>query len=235
MNAKLLKKELKKSADLNKAKILKKFFKTKKGEYGHGDVFFGVTVLKQRKIIKNYKEIPLPEINKLLKDKIHECRFSALIILIEKYRKEENEKIKNKIVKIYLNNLKHINNWDLVDISAPYILGDFFLKNNKNKKILKKLVYSDNLWERRMAIISTFAFIRKNEFNETFQIAKIFLKDKHDLIHKATGWMLREVGKRDKKALIDFLEIYSNKMPRTMLRYSIEKLNKREKIKYLKS
>ena len=226
-----LEKDLKKCANPAKAEILQRFFKTKKGEYGFGDVFLGISVPKQRQIAKEYMDMPLAEASKLLRGKVHEYRLSALILLVEKYKKGD-EKLKKQIVKTYFDNLKHINNWDLVDLSAPYILGDFFLREDKSR--LKKMAKSPNLWEKRMAIISTFAFIRKNDFELTLQLAKVFLKDEHPLMHKATGWMLREVGKRDKKALCDFLDLNANQMPRIMLSYAIEKFDEKERKKFLK-
>ena len=226
-----LKKELKEASDPKRAEILQRFFKTKKGEYGYGDIFLGIAVPEQRKIIKKYKHLKLKEITELLQSKIHEHRFCALALLIEKYKKG-NEKTKKEVVKIYLENTKYINNWDLVDISAYKIIGHYLYK--KPKKILYQLAKSLSLWERRIAIVTTFYFIKNGNNNLTFELAKILLKDKEDLIHKATGWMLREAGKRDEESLNNFLESYSKEMPRTMLRYSIEKFNKKEKNKFLK-
>jgi len=226
-----LKKELDKFSDLKQAKILQGFFKTGKGEYGEGDIFLGIKVPEQRKVaIKFFEELFLEDLEKLLKSKIHEYRMSALLILIKQYEKAD-EKYKKEIYNFYLKNTKNINNWDLVDISAPKIAGDYLL--NKPRKILYKLAKSENLWERRIAIISTFAFIRNNEFTDTLKISKMLLKDKHDLIHKATGWMLREVGKRDQKIEEEFLKKYYLKMPRVMLRYAIEKFEERKKKFYL--
>ena len=226
-----LKKELDKFSDLKQAKILQGFFKTGKGEYGEGDIFLGIKVPEQRKVaIKFFEELFLEDLEKLLKSKIHEYRMSALLILIKQYEKAD-EKYKKEIYNFYLKNTKNINNWDLVDISAPKIAGDHLL--NKPRSILYKLAKSENLWERRIAIISTFAFIRNNEFTDTLKISKMLLKDKHDLIHKATGWMLREVGKRDQKIEEEFLKKYYLKMPRVMLRYAIEKFEERKKKFYL--
>jgi len=225
-----IKKELREKACSKKASDLSWFFKTRKGEYGYGDVFLGVTVPQQRLIVGKYKDIPLKEVAELLQEKIHEFRFCALIILVEKYRKGD-DKTKKLIVDLYLDNLKFINNWDLVDVSAPSIIGDFFF--NKNKKKLMKMLSSDNLWARRIAIISTLGFIRQNEVETTFLFAEKILNDEHDLIHKATGWMLREAGKKNKKRLVSFLEKNANKMPRTMLRYSIEKFTDKERKRFL--
>jgi 3-methyladenine DNA glycosylase AlkD len=226
-----LEKEINKQADKERAKHSQRFFKTGKGEYGEGDIFIGIIVPKQREIAKKFKDLSLDEIQKLLDSRIHEKRLIGLIILVEKYRKA-NEYLKRIIVYFYLKNTKNINNWDLVDLSASYIIGDYLI--DKDRKILYKLAKSKYLWEKRIAIISTATFIRNNEYKDTIKISELLLKDKHDLIHKAVGWMLREVGKKDKKELTKFLNRYYKIMPRTMLRYSIEKLNKHEREKYLR-
>lgn len=215
-----------------KAKLLAGFFKTQKGEYGEGDIFWGLTVPISRKIAKKYKDIREKEIRKLLQHKVHEVRLIGILILVCKYQKE-GEKEKEKIVKFYLENTKHINNWDLVDLSAPKILGES-LFNKKDRKILLKLTKSKNLWEQRIAIVSTFSFIRRGETKWTFKIAKMFLNHKHDLIHKATGWMLREAGKKDAEILRKFLDAHIFTMPRTMLRYAIEKFPENIRLAYLK-
>ncbi len=229
--------ELKKSADPEKAKNLKWFFKTGKGEYGEGDQFLGITVPRLQAISKKYQDLELKDLQKLLDSKIHEHRLSALMILRFKYAKTLRLPIEKRvaqgkeIVQFYLKNTKKINNWDLVDLSCHYILGDWLL--NKDRKILYKLARSKNLWERRISIITTFAFIRENQFADTLKISEIFLNDKHDLIHKAVGWMLRELGKRDKKTEVDFLNKHYKAMPRTMLRYAIEKFSEKERKFYL--
>jgi 3-methyladenine DNA glycosylase AlkD len=225
-------KELNNYKNPQKAKILQGFFKTGPGEYGEGDIFWGITVPAQRKIVKKYISLELKEIQKLLNSKIHEHRFSALVLLVSKYR-QSNEKIKKQIFDFYLRNSAKINNWDLVDTSTPQIIGDYLLSHNK--AILYKLAKSKNLWQRRIAVLATFSFIRTNDFTDILKISKILLKDKHDLIHKAVGWMLRETGKKNKKILIEFLKKYSAKMPRVMLRYAIEKLSQKEKIRFLKN
>ncbi|MEK7172025.1 MAG: DNA alkylation repair protein [Patescibacteria group bacterium] len=217
----------------SKAKILSRFFKTGKGEYGEGDIFLGIVVPEQRKIAKQFPDLPLNEVLKLLKSPIHECRLTALFILIYQYQRG-GEDIKKKIFDVYLKNLRHVNNWDLVDLSAPKIAGDFLLQNPAQRKILYKLVKSKNLWERRIAILSTFAFIRAKQFADAFNVAKILMHDKHDLIHKAVGWMLREIGKIDQKAEEKFLRKHFKQMPRTMLRYAIEKFDTWKKAFYMK-
>ena len=226
-----IKEELQEIQDPEKAKILLKFFKTGKGQYGEGDIFLGIKVPDQRKIARKYSGIPLDDIGLLLKSNIHEFRLTSLLILVQNYRKKDFDG-KKEIVEFYLSHMKNINNWDLVDSSAPYILGDFLLE--KDKSILYRLARSDNLWERRTAILSTFAFIKNNKFEDSLKIAEILLFDKHDLIHKAVGWMLREIGKRDDRTEEEFLEKYYRKMPRTMLRYAIEKFDNDKKKFYLR-
>jgi 3-methyladenine DNA glycosylase AlkD len=222
-----IKKELYKKASKKKAKILARFFKTKKGEYGEGDIFIGVKVPDQRLIAKKFKEAPFKDLKELINSEVHEFRLTSLLILIFKYK--ENPK---KAFNFYINNTKNINNWDLVDLSAPNIVGDYLL--DKNRKIIYDFALSNDLWKKRIAIISTFTFIRNNDFKDTLKISKILLNDKHDLIHKAVGWMLRETGKRDILVEKDFLENNYKKMPRTMLRYAIEKFEENERQRFLR-
>ena len=224
-----IKKEILSLSNPQKAKIYQRFFKTGKGEYGEGDIFLGITVPQSRKIAKKYADLKFNEITALLKSKIHEERIIALLILVNNYQKNE-EKRKN-IFDFYLKSTKYINNWDLVDLTADKILGHYI--SNKTKDILCKLSKSENLWERRIAIVSTFHFIKNNQFDETLKISKLLLKDKHDLIHKAVGWMLREVGKRSQSTLKTFLRAHYKKMPRTMLRYAIERFSPEERKAYL--
>jgi len=224
-------KDLESKKDKDQARILSYFFKTKKGQYGEGDIFWGIKVPVQRIISKKFKDLSLEDIQILLDSKVHEVRLTGLFILIERYNISENKK---EIFKFYLKNTRNINNWDLVDLSAPKILGDFLINNSKEIKVLYNLVKSDNLWERRIAILSTFTFIKNNNFEETLKIAEILLKDEHDLIHKSVGWMLREIGKRDKNKEKEFLNNYYRIMPRTMLRYSIEKFDPKEREFYMK-
>jgi len=225
-----MKEELKSKANSEKAKILSGFFKTGKGEYGEGDVFLGVVVPELRKIAKKYSGIDSMEVGELLNSKIHEERLCALFILIGHYKKADLEQ-REKIVRFYLANTKNINNWDLVDLSAPNILGDYLL--DKDRVVLYRLVKSENLWERRIAVLLTFTFIREGQFKDSLRIFAILLKDKHDLIHKAVGWMLREIGKRDVNVLRAFLNKHYKEMPRTMLRYAIEKLDEKERKGFL--
>jgi len=226
-----LKKELKQIANPAKAKHESRYFKTGKGEYGEGDIFLGINTADKRKLARKYSELSLKNTKYLITSKFHDYRFIALIILINKYQKAD-EQLKEKIFNFYLKNTKYINNWDLVDISAPNIIGDYLL--DKNRKILYKLAKSKSLWERRISIIATYKFIKENQFNDTLKISEILLNDEHDLIHKAVGWMLREVGKRDQRIEEKFLKKYYKIMPRTMLRYSIERFNKNKRKFYLK-
>ena len=210
-----------------------RFMQSHKGGYGEGDLFFGLTVPNQRRICKKYyKEISLEETEKLLHDKFHESRYIALSILKEKYTKKKiSAKEKEDIVKIYLRNTEHINNWDLVDISAPHITGEFWFHNPS--KDMWRLAKSENLWKERISVLSTHYFIRNNRFEEILKLAEFFLLHKHDLMHKAVGWMLREVGKRNIDVLYSFLDKYCMNMPRTMLRYSIEKLPENKRKHYM--
>ncbi len=218
-------------ANPQKAKTFLRFFKTGKGEYGEGDKFLGLTVPSQRLIAKKYKEMELEHIEKVLSSPFHEYRLIALMILIYKFKKAD-EKDKKIIFDLYLKNTKYINNWDLVDLSAPNIVGNYLLDRDRN--ILYKLAKSDCLWEKRIAIISTYAFIRNSQFNETLEISKILLNDKHDLIHKAVGWMLREIGKRNVGAEKMFLKENYQQIPRTALRYAIEKFPEDLRLAFLK-
>ena len=222
------KKELNSFGNKNQAIILRGFFKTGKGQYGEGDIFLGIKVPIQRNISKKY-DLELSEIQELFNSKIHEHRLCALFILIEKYKKSSNKK---QIFDFYLKNTKNVNNWDLVDLSAHNIIGNYLL--DKDRFIIHKLANSDNLWKKRISIIATFAFIRNHDFSDCLKISKILLNDKHDLIHKAVGWMLREVGKRDMKVEEDFLKKYHKTMPRTMLRYAIENFPESKRKVYMR-
>ena len=233
MSIHALRKELDALTNQEKAVFLQRFFKTGKGEYGEGDQFLGLTVPESRKIAGKYKHLPFSEIKKLLVSKIHEYRLIALLILVNNF-KTGDETGQKEIYKFYLDHTKYINNWDLVDLSADKIVGAYLL--HRPRKILYTFARSQNLWERRIAMISTYQFIKeKKEYKDTFQIAEILLLDKHDLIQKAVGWMLREVGKRaSKEALVKFLSKNYKQMPRTMLRYSIEHFPQKQRLKYIK-
>ncbi len=223
-------KELKKLASPVRAGIQMRFFKTGKGEYGEGDIFWGIKMPKQRVIAKNNLDISLSEIKKLLNSKIHEQRMTALLILTYQYKKAD-EQTKKNIFDFYLKNTTRINNWDLVDATCPHIVGEYLL--DKPRDVLYKLARSNNLWEKRIAIVTTWWFIRNDDFIDTLEISRILLSDKHDLIHKAIGWMLREVGKRDRKEEELFLDKYWDKMARVTLRYAIERFPEKLRLEYL--
>jgi 3-methyladenine DNA glycosylase AlkD len=209
----------------------KKFLNIKKGEYAQNDILWGVKVPLTRNIAKKYsKVISLQETETLLQHSVHEVRLASLLILIKKYILA-SEKEKTKIFKIYLKNSKYINNWDLVDLSCYKISGHYWY--NYSLESFWEFAKSKNLWKERIAIVSTFYFIKQGKFNEILKLAELFLNHRHDLIHKAVGWMLREVGKRNKEVLMSFLDKYCNLMPRIMLRYSIEKFSQQERKYYL--
>jgi 3-methyladenine DNA glycosylase AlkD len=222
----LLKQSAHKSSD---AQVI--FFKTGPGHYAEHDQFMGVTVPVLRKIAKDFSSITREEIKDLIESPINEERLLALFILVLQYQKAKNH-TKDELYQFYLHNLKHVNNWNLVDASAHLIIGAHLV--NADKKILHTLAKSEILWERRIAIVSTWYFIRNNDLECTFKIAEMLLSDDHDLIHKAVGWMLREAGKRDEKQLSAFLDHHAEKMPRTMLRYSIEKFPEQQRKNYLR-
>ena len=233
-----LKKRVEKEKNSEQAKILQGFFKTGKGQYGEGDIFLGIKVPVQREIAKEFSGLGVEDVQELLNSKIHEERLISLFILIDMYNRadkgggEKGEKEKKNIFDFYLKNAKQINNWDLVDLSAPKIVGGWLL--DKEKNVLYELANSDNLWEKRIAIVSTFAFIRAGEFEDSLKISEILLGDKHDLIHKAIGWMLREVGKRDVSLLEEFIKENYSKMPRTTLRYAIERFEEGKRKGFLR-
>jgi len=222
--------ELRKLADKKIAGHSQRFFKTGKGQYGEGDVFLGIRVPVLRQTAKKYVSAPLPVCQELLESKYHEERLFALIVLVMAYKKADPAGQK-RVYDFYLGNTQYVNNWDLVDLSAQYIVGAFL--RDRDKKPLYQLAVSDSLWERRIAIVSTLDFIRHNEFDDTLRISEILLNDKEDLIHKAAGWMLREVGKRDLAVEEGFLKKYYQQMPRTMLRYAIEKFDEKKRKSYL--
>lgn len=231
MSLTALRRQLKKLENPDQAKVYLSFFKTGKGEYGEGDKFLGIKVPVSRQIAKQFKELALPEIQELLNSEIHEERLIALFVLTEQYRKADEAKQK-LFYNFYLKNAKRVNNWDLVDLSAERIIGAHLF--DKDKKILFKLAKSKSLWERRISMMSTFHFIKNGVYNTAFEIARMLLKDEHDLIHKAVGWMLREIGKRNLEEEEKFLIKHYKNMPRTMLRYAIEKFPEQKRQAYLK-
>ena len=224
--------EIRALANKEIAKHSLRFFKTAKEEYGHGDIFLGVRTPQIRLIAKKHIGISTTEMKTLIKSKYHEERLLGLIILVNKYSKAKDEKSKNQLYKIYVSSFKYVNNWDLVDVTCPHIIGKHLMDNDRS--ILYSWAKSDDLWTKRIAIVSTHWFIRKNDLQDTFKIAEMLLNDAHDLIHKAVGWMLREAGKRDLEKEEIFLKKHYKNMPRTMLRYSIEKFPEPKRQKYLK-
>ncbi len=228
-----------------KVKLLSGFFKTGLGEYGEGDIFLGITVPLQREAAKKHPDLTLDDIDKLLASPIHEHRLGALIILVEQYKKAGKKKddearrrisddaTRKHIFDFYLSHATRVNNWDLVDLSAPNIAGHYLLDKEDALSLLSRLAQSPNLWERRIAILATFEFIRNEKFDVSLKIATMLLDDKHDLIHKAVGWMLREVGKRNQAVEEEFLLKHYKKMPRTMLRYAIERFDEKKKKFYM--
>lgn len=231
--AALVRAELAEQADAEKAEFFPRFFKTAPGEYGERDRFIGVTVPAQRKTARKFfKEISLAEIAELLNAPIHEHRLTALFMLVYKYEKAKKAADQEAIVDMYLNSTSLINNWDMVDCSADKILGPHFF--NRDKTPLYEMAGSGNLWQQRIAIMTTFHFIRQGKYRDTLNIARLLLDHPHDLIHKAVGWMLREIGKRDFSAEYEFLREHYRQMPRTMLRYAIEKFDEDLRQRFLK-
>ena len=224
--------EIRALANKERANHSKKFFKTGKGEYGYGDIFLGVRVPKIRLIAKKNIGISITDMKTLIKSKYHEERLLGLIILVNKYSKSKDEKDRDQLYNIYVSSFKYVNNWDLVDVTCAHVIGKHLL--NKDRSILYTWAKSNDLWTKRIAIVSTHCFIRKNDLQETFKIAKILLNDEHDLIHKAVGWMLREAGKKDMKKEEIFLKKHYKTMPRTMLRYAIERFPEPKRQIYLK-
>jgi len=226
-----IRKHLKKLGDKKRAKELQRYFKTGKGEYGEGDRFLGIRVPELRKLAKMHRNITLDEIEALLQSPIHEERLLALLILTLVYT-NAGDYLKKRVYQFYLQHREYVNNWDLVDLSAPNIVGDYLLERDRRR--LYRLAKSKQLWDRRIAALSTFAFIKNKDFGDALQIAESLITDKEELIHKAVGWMLREIGKQDLKAEEAFLKEHYKRMPRTMLRYAIEKLPEKKREKYLK-
>lgn len=229
----MVKKDLNRFNDKKRGETLPKFFQVYPGGYGEGDKFIGVTVPNQRLVSKkHYRSISLNELEQLLWEPIHEYRLTALFMLVLKYQKSKDKSLQKEIVELYLKNIERVNNWDLVDSSAHHILGPYLM--NKNRQLLYELANSPNFWVQRIAIIATLHFIRNGQFDDTLSIAEILLNHRHDLIHKAVGWMLREVGKKDYEVEHAFLIKHYNNMPRTMLRYAIERFPEEVRQNFLK-
>ncbi len=237
MDKNIIEKELIKFSSKERKEVNERFFKTGKGEYGEGDVFMGVRVPDIRLVAKKYLDLSLFELEKIIKSKFHEMRLCAILILVERNKlaiKKNDLNLQKEILDIYLSNLKYVNNWDLVDLSAHYILGQAILTGLIEENFLDKLVKSDVLWERRVSIIATWIMIRAGKFDTTLRLSKILLDDKEDLMHKAVGWMLREIYKKDEKVVEDFIKKNYSQIPRTTLRYAIEKMEEKKRKKFLK-
>lgn len=232
MTANEVKKSIRVLGNPAKAVNSARFFKTGKGQYGEGDRFLGLTVPEQRRIAKRFRELPVEEIAKLLASPYHEDRFTALEILVMRYERSGPDE-REELAMFYLRHADRVNNWDLVDTSAPYILGHYLHSRSEKREMLLELARSESLWERRIAIVSTLYHIGQGRYRETCMIARILLGDREDLIHKATGWMLREVWKRDAQAAERFLDKHATVMPRTMLRYAIERMPEGKRREYL--
>ena len=234
MSATQVVKEIQALSNRGRAHDLQKFFQTAPGQYGEGDIFLGLTVPQVRTVAKEYKAISLDEIDVLVRSKFHEVRLCGLVILTLQYKAAKERKTKKKLFDLYMKAMTdgYINNWDLVDVTAP-IIGEYLIDSDDPYVLLYKLAKSKSLWQRRVSMVFTFAFIRSGDIEPTFEIAEKLLHDKHDLIHKAVGWALREAGKLNGIALRNFLATHSHEMPRTMLRYSIEKFSERERKKWL--
>jgi len=221
---------LRKQTDRQKAEFLQRYFKTGRGEYAEGDRFLGVTVPQVRAVSRRFRQLPLADLNRLIRSSWHEERLLALLILVLQYQKGDVG-MREKVFRFYLSHLKWINNWDLVDCSARYIVGPHL--HDGDPAVLRKLVRSPVIWERRVALLATFHFITQGDFEETFHLARVLIRDDHDLIHKATGWMLREVGKRSPSSLKSFLDEHACRLPRTALRYAIERMPEGQRKAYL--
>lgn len=231
MKSEEIQKELEAYIDPVKRESLPRFFKTGKGQYGEGDRFLGVVVPHTRLVAKRYKEEPFEVIARLLQSEWHECRLCALLMMVERFKKCD-ETGRKEIYQFYLSQTHRINNWDLVDLSAPYIVGEYL--KDKSRDDLYRLAASSLLWDQRIAVVATATFIRNNDFIDILRLSEQLLNHEHDLMRKAIGWMLREMGKRDKELLVQFLDCFHKQMPRTMLRYSIEKMSEEERKHYMK-
>lgn len=219
-------------SDASKAEKLQQFFRTKKGEYGEGDQFIGVKVPLIRSTVRKFADLGFAELEELIHHPIHEIRMAGVIILVTQYQKAKDSPQKTRIAEFYLKHRAGLNNWDLIDISAPKILGDYYL--SRDKSLLYDFAKSGTLWEQRIAVLTTFGFIRQDRFEDALKISELLLHHPHHLIHKAVGWMLREIGNRDHTTEVNFLTLHYKNMPRTMLRYAIEKFEKNERDSYLK-
>jgi 3-methyladenine DNA glycosylase AlkD len=228
-----LDKEINRLINQDKAKILARFFKTAKGEYGEGDLFLGINVPEIRALAKRWQEADDDLVKELLDNQYHEVRLLGAIILVIRYQRTKDKKLKRKVLAFYLKHRYALNNWDLVDLSVYKIWGDYLLNNKAQRKELYKFARSKNLWERRMAVVATMILIKNNQFAEIFKLTLMLIDDREDLIHKALGWMLRELGKKDRESLENFLDKYGSKLARTTLRYAIERFPEKKRKYYL--
>ena len=231
MTAKEIQQELEMYIDPVKKEYLPKFFKTGKGQYGEGDKFLGIVVPNVRLVAKKHREESFETVKELMRSEYHECRLCGLLILVERFKKND-EKDRKEIYEFYLSQTERINNWDLVDLTCRDIVGEYLV--DKDRSLLYRLAESENLWEQRISIVSTWAFIRRNDFGDTLELSERLIGHKHDLMHKAVGWMLREVGKKERQTLTDFLERNATRLPRTALRYAIEHYPEPERQYFLK-
>jgi 3-methyladenine DNA glycosylase AlkD len=231
MTARNIQKRLRSFASKEKAVLLRRFFKTGPGQYGAGDRFLGVMVPQTRIVVKEFRDAPLSEIVKLLQSSWHEDRLCALLLLVGQYE-HGDDALRAKVFNHYLKNTRFINNWDLVDLSAPKIVGPYL--DGGSRALLYRLVGSKSLWERRIAVLAAFHYIRQSDFRDALALAEALLDDDHDLMHKAVGWMLREVGKKDVRTLEGFLKKNHQRMPRTTLRYAVERFPETKRKRYLK-
>ncbi len=235
MNLLQIKKDLRKFVSKKRKKTNEWFFKTGPGEYGEHDKFLGISNPNIRKVAKKYKDCDLEQLQKIIISPYNDERFFAIIVLVEKFKLKKTTRNEKKLIyNFYVKNLKYVNNWNLVDLSAPHIIGEYILENKSERKILDKLVKSNFHWHRRVCILSTWAFIKRDDFDYTLKYAKILLNDKQDLMHKAVGWMLRETWKRDANICEQFLRDNYDKLPRTTLRYAIERLEEKRRKLFLK-
>jgi 3-methyladenine DNA glycosylase AlkD len=230
MTAKEIQQELEMYIDPVKKEYLPKFFKTGKGQYGEGDKFLGIVVPNVRLVAKKHREESFETVKELMRSEYHECRLCGLLILVERFKKSD-EKDRKEIYEFYLSQTERINNWDLVDLSAPGIVGEYL--KDKPRDVLYRLADSDLLWDQRIAVVSTYTLIKNDDFIDIIALSEHFLHTRHDLMRKAVGWMLREMGKRDKDLLVQFLEKHCKLMPRTMLRYAIEKFPEEERKQFM--
>lgn len=232
MSIRSIRQRLRRHASREQAAVLRRFFKTGPGEYGEGDRFLGVMVPEIRAVVKEHRDAPLTEIAELLRSPWHEERLLALLMLVSRYERGD-EAVRKSVFSCYLANRAYVNNWDLVDLTAPKIVGPHL--DGGSRSLLYRLVRSKRLWERRIAVLATFHYIRREDFVDALALSQALLDDREDLMHKAVGWMLREIGKRDRKTLEGFLRRHASRMPRTMLRYAIERFPEAKRRKYLAS